>query len=254
MRIAHVSPYDHQVSGGVREHVVNLARQHRGLGHDVTIVAPASRPEELPPDVVCASTSVVALPGAGSIARISLSPAVFPRMARILGRGRFDVVHVHEPLLPMVSFAALYHARTVTVGTIHGYRPKLLFYRLANRPLRRMMDRLSARIAVSVDARQWASQYFPGTYHVIPDGVDVERFSDPGLEPIERFDDGKPNVLFVGRLEPRKGFRYLLDAFGAVQQAVGAAIGLLGEYGALTENGFPLGGGHRGCAAPAEGP
>ena len=86
MKIAHVSPYDHQVAGGVREHVVNLDRQFRALGHDVTIIAPASRrgrTSALPAaNVVRISDWVTPVPGSGSIARISLDPRVYGRIGQ----------------------------------------------------------------------------------------------------------------------------------------------------------------------------
>lgn len=232
MKIAHISPYDHQVSGGVREHVVNLERQHRVMGHEVTVIAPASRRKGLAPNVVCISDLVVPVPGSGSIARISLSPLVYPRMRRLLREGKFDIVHIHEPLMPMVSLSAVAQAKTVTVGTIHGYRERYIVYQALRPLLRRVMDRLSARIAVSSDAQSWADRYFPGEYHVIPDGVDVARFADPDLRPIPRLNDGKLNILFVGRLEERKGFRYLLRAFRAVKQAEPRArLVVVGHFG-----------------------
>jgi hypothetical protein len=86
MKIAHVSPYDHQVAGGVREHVVNLDRQFRALGHEVTIIAPASRRAGLAANVVCISDRVVPVPGSGSIARISLDPRVYGRIRRVLDK------------------------------------------------------------------------------------------------------------------------------------------------------------------------
>jgi phosphatidyl-myo-inositol alpha-mannosyltransferase len=237
MKIAHIQPYDHAVCGGVREHVVNLARQHRAMGHDVTVIAATSRDagtgrRDNPdgqygwggPDhsdvTLVGHGGIAAVASARSIARIPLLPVVWWRVRRLVRDGGFDVVHIHEPLVPLVALAATWHARTVTVGTIHGYRPSYLPYRLLRLPLDRMMHRLSARVAVSVDAREWVNRYFPGDYHVIPDGVDVTRFSDRAVLPVERYDDGRPNVLFVGRLEPRKGFPVLLDAWHLVQRAV----------------------------------
>jgi phosphatidylinositol alpha-mannosyltransferase len=190
MKIALVSPYGHQVAGGVREHVMNLDRQFQALGHDVSVIAPASHADGLAPNVVRVSRRVVPLPGSGSIARISLSPLVDRRVKRILQTGRFDVVHVHEPLMPAVCFAALRHSKGPTIGTIHGYRGTYFVYRYLNPMLRRMMDRLAGRIAVSLDALHWAAQYFPGDYRIIPDGVDVERFGAPNLTPVQEFDDG----------------------------------------------------------------
>jgi phosphatidyl-myo-inositol alpha-mannosyltransferase len=105
MRIAHVQPYDHLVAGGVRAHVINLAGQHKALGHDVTIVAPAPTDDGLPPEVARVSGSILPIRAAQSVARIPLSPAVVPQVGRVLRRGDFDVIHIHEPLCPMVGIA-----------------------------------------------------------------------------------------------------------------------------------------------------
>ena len=180
VRIAHLCPYDYSVAGGVCEHVRNLDQQMRAMGHNVTVIAPASGSSELAPNTVRISKWSVPVPGSGSIARISLSPLVYPRIRRIVSSGNFDVVHLHEPLMPMVCLSGLLAGsvspagrRPVTVGTIHGYRDSYVIYRVLRPLLRRLMDRLSARIAVSTDARRWAAHYFPGEYHIIPDGVDI---------------------------------------------------------------------------------
>lgn len=230
MKIAHVCPYDVDVAGGVREHITNLAACQRAAGHLVSVFAPASHGGGDIPGLTPVSARVVLVPGAGSVARLSLSPGLLMRMGRVLGNGQFDIVHIHEPLMPMVSLAALARSNSVTIGTIHGYRPSFAPFRWFNAPLRHMMGRLSARIAVSEDARAWIHQYFPGHYHVIPDGVDVARFSDPRLLPFPAFADGRPNVLFVGRLEPRKGLSVLLDAFPHVARATGARLIVAGHY------------------------
>jgi len=232
VRIAHVCPYDWEVAGGVREHVVNLSRRQRAMGHQVTVFAPSSNRSPSDPEVTFIPGHIVGVPGARSIARISASPAVWRRMRGLLTADAFDVVHIHEPLVPMVSIAALRHAGAVTVGTIHGYRPGYPLYQLLRWPLDRMMRRLTARVAVSVDARAWVHQYFPGTYEIIPDGVDVQRYRDPAIRPIERFDDGCPNILFVGRLERRKGFSVLVDAFERVKREIpDARLIVVGAFG-----------------------
>jgi len=216
LRIALVSPYDHQVPGGVREHVVNLDQQLRELGHDTLILAPASTATGLAENVRCVSDRIVSLKISGSVARITLSLGAFLRIRHLLAAQRFDVIHLHEPLIPTVSLFALLSARCATVGTIHGYRDTSPLYRFGRPVLDRLMRRLDRRTAVSSDALRWASQYFPGDYRIISDGVDVQRFSDRSLQPLDGLRDGTLNVLFVGRLEPRKGLGYLLEALKLV--------------------------------------
>jgi phosphatidylinositol alpha-mannosyltransferase len=219
------------VPGGVREHVINLDRQYRALGHQVVIIAPASKGAALAPNVVRISGFVLPIPGSGSLARISLSPAVYGRLRDVLLGGRFDVIHIHEPLMPAVSLAALSLARAPMVGTIHGYRDALFLYRYLRTPLDRLMNRLSGRTAVSDDARAWAAQYFPGDYRIISDGVDVGRFADPAIAPIPRYGDGKLNLLFVGRMEKRKGLAYLMQALPRVSAAVpGVRLIVVGAF------------------------
>lgn len=231
MRIALVSPYDHQTPGGVREHVINLDRKLREMGHETRVIAPASSSQGLAENVDRVSGWVVRLRVSGSIARVSPSLAVFPRVRRLLAEGGFDVVHVHEPLIPTVSLFALMNARSAMVGTIHGYRDTSAVYRIGRPVLSRLMRRLVGRTAVSVDAMRWAAQYFPGDYRIISDGVDVRRFADPSIRPLEDFTDGRLNVLFVGRLEPRKGLNFLLDALPTVNTiAPGTRLIVAGAY------------------------
>jgi phosphatidylinositol alpha-mannosyltransferase len=231
LRIAHVCPYDYSVAGGVCEHVRHLDKQMRSMGHDVTVIAPTSGNAQRAPNLVSISRWAAPVPGSGSIARISLSPLVYPRMKRILSTCNFDVVHLHEPLMPMVCLSSIMTGGPVMVGTIHGYRDKFIIYQVLRPLLRRLMDRLSARIAVSTDARQWAAQYFPGEYRIISDGVDVSEFGDPYARPMPHLSGGKANILFVGRLEPRKGFRYLLSAFRVIKGVVpDARLLVAGHY------------------------
>jgi phosphatidylinositol alpha-mannosyltransferase len=83
--------------------------------------------------------------------------------------------------------------------------------------LNQWVPKLDGRIAVSQPALDFISRYFPGDYTIIPNGIDLERFATPA-KPIEEFRDGKVNILFVGRLEKRKGFGYLLDAYRYVKR------------------------------------
>ena len=232
-----VSPYDYPYPGGVVKHIFYLDKEFRRLGHDVRIIAACSdEVGDVPPQVIKVSGSIVHIPAAGSVARITLSPRVYRRVKKILKQEQFDVIHLHEPMTPALPLAVLRHVplspQSVVVGTFHAYResahPGYDYVKSIFEPF---FGRLDGRIAVSEAVREYLTPYFPGDYRVIPNGIDLERFGDPALRPLERFDDGKLNILFVGRLEKRKGFKYLLQAFAQVKKAVPEArLIVVGAY------------------------
>ncbi|HET7034337.1 MAG TPA: glycosyltransferase family 4 protein [Thermomicrobiaceae bacterium] len=139
-------------------------------------------------------------------------------MKEFLQRESFDIVHVHEPLAPTLPLMVLLHSKSVNVGTFHAARNSNLGY-LSGKPiLGHFHGKLDARIAVSPAAAEFISQYFPARYEVIPNGIDTEQFG-PHVEPVRRYVDGRPNILFVGRFnESRKGLKYLLRALALVRQ------------------------------------
>ncbi len=221
MKIGLVSPYDFSVPGGVVKHIYYLAKHFREMGHEVKVIAPCSR-EDVPLSeyLVKVSSLVVGIPSAGSVARVSISPLVYRKAKKILEEENFDVVHIHEPFTPMLPVAVLRHSKALNIGTFHAYRPDphpVLEY--SDVLLKRLADKLDGRIAVSMAARDYISRYFPGDYRIIPNGVDLDFFQSKS-KPIERFCDGRPNILFVGRLEKRKGFGFLLDAFKIVRTEI----------------------------------
>ena len=244
MRIALVSPYDYSVPGGVNNHITHLAREFGQLGHEARILVPCS--EEVTDDhVINASASIIPVPFAGSVARVSLSPRIYRRTKRILQEGGYDVLHLHEPLMPMLPLAVLRHhdlvPQAICVGTFHSYREVSRTYYYGAPIFRRFFKRLDGLIAVSHASKDYHARYFPGAYTVIPNGVDFKLFSHPDLRPIEAFDDGRPNVLFVGRLERRKGLPHLLDAFALVQQEIpNARLLIVGAYDELEKMPFLL--------------
>jgi len=221
MKIAQVTPYEYPYPGGVTEHVFHLDLWFRVWGHEVKIIAPCAEDAQgVPDNVIRISDSIVSIPFSGSVSRVSLSPTVYAPIKRLLRREAFDVVHLHEPLTPTVSLFALRHAKTVTVGTFHAYRAKAsLAFDTVAPFVQPLVDKLDAKICVSEAAREWVQRVFPGDYIVIPNGIDVQRFGNPELEPVADYADGRPNILFVGRLEKRKGFRFLMRAFPYVVEA-----------------------------------
>lgn len=217
LNIGLVAPYDYSSQGGVTEHIRHLSHELVKAGHRTKILAPFSVERGDLPDNVYALGAVTPIPANGSIARISLSPDLGRTIKAILRTERFDVIHVHEPLMPAVPLLVLRHSDSPNIGTFHAFGDYSTAYALSRPILRRFFDRLDGRIAVSRAALDYVSQYFEGDYEIIPNGVDASHF---GAErpPIPWMHDGRPTVLFVGRFEEhRKGLRWLLQALAHIE-------------------------------------
>lgn len=221
MKIALVSPYDYHVPGGVGKHIAALSGQFRKAGHEVRIIAPSSSedtPEGEDQQGIYRIGRVTPVPGNGSVARITLSSPFGSRLSRrvrqVLAAEQFDVIHVHEPLMPTLPLAVLMAnaGSAVKAGTFHAYRESYYGYYYGRPILRRVVNRLDGRVAVSRAAYEFVSRYFPGAYSLIPNGVDLEMFRHD-VEPLAQYRDGRPTVLFVGRVEKRKGLAYLIRAY-----------------------------------------
>jgi phosphatidylinositol alpha-mannosyltransferase len=219
MKVALVTPYDWHVPGGVNNHVEHLATELRQRGHTVKILAPAAGPVD-DPDVI-AMGRPLPVAAAGSVVRISLNPVAGRRVRHVLEREQFDVVHMHEPLMPVLPIQVLRHSRAanpnvVNVGTFHARKDGgNRLYAYGRRLLKRWFREIDGKIAVSPPAEQYVERYFHGYYNIIPNGIDVDHWSDPDRAPVTEL-DGTVNILYVGRAEKRKGLAYLIRAFGIV--------------------------------------
>ncbi len=230
MRIGIVTEYYYPSIGGIQEHVHHFARGARRLGHTVKVVTSAM------PDVAARTADggdvirigpSVPVYQNGGMGRVTIGAGLSAAMARLLARERFDVVHVHAPLTPVLPLLAIHHARGPVVGTFHThFRPNLLF-RLMGRRLQRYLDRLDAPVAVSRACLTAFEGRLQAPFRIIPNGVDVERFARGRR--LARYDDGRLNVLFVGRLEPRNGLDRLLEGFARARQEVEARLLVLGD-------------------------
>jgi phosphatidylinositol alpha-mannosyltransferase len=219
VKIALVSPYDFAHPGGVTLHISYLERYFTRMGHDVKVIAPASRAVPDFGDRFIPIGRPRPIPSSGSIARCTISLWLAPKIREVLEREKFDVIHLHEPLMPMLCTSILRLSNTANIGTFHASygKPGYNFARpIGKWILRRWFRKLDGKIAVSKPAVEYAHTNFPGYYNIIPNGVDLEHFS-PDVAPIEKFKDGKLNILFVSRLEKRKGLNYLLQAFKQVK-------------------------------------
>ena len=214
MKVGLVSPYDYSHPGGVTEHIRHLAKWLDQLGHEVRTFAPSSRSgieHEVPHFYRIGRP--IPIPVNRSVARITLSFHLADRVNEILDRERFDVLHFHEPLMPALPLTMLRLSPAANVGTFHAFARSNVGYYYGRAIFKHYLERLHAMIAVSEPAREFVRQYFPSApLRVIPNGVDVDTFK-PGLAPIRHLRDDAVNVLFVGRLEPRKGLRDLLRGY-----------------------------------------
>lgn len=222
MKIALVSAYDYAYPGGVNIHISRLEENFTRMGHEIKIIAPSSRPEETRKN---GNIIVVGKPlpirASGSIVRVPVSPGLLfsSRIREMLERERFDIIHIHEPLLPALATSVLHHAsRELLVGTFHAYRTKSWGYPFWKPiALNKWFNKLQGRIAVSCAAMEFINKYFPGEYTIIPNGIDLRHFTTNSA-PLPQFCDDKLNILFVGRMEKRKGFKYLLGAYELVKR------------------------------------
>lgn len=162
----------------------------------------------------------VTLPTNGSRARVTLDLTRYREVRRLLRRARFDIIHVHAPLTPALTWMALLGSDTVNVATFHAQRDGSAWYRALAPLFAPVVNRLDTRIAVSEPARAFVSRYFPADYIVVPNGIDLDRFS-PEVEPFPWASDGAPRILFIGRHdEPRKGLDVLLRAMPALRSHI----------------------------------
>jgi phosphatidylinositol alpha-mannosyltransferase len=227
VKVGLVSPYDWSYPGGVKDHITHLAAELRTRGHTVRILTPATGPEARQVEYGIYRLGWTApLRMNGSIARIAVTPDLYGRIRSLLQKEQFDVLHLHEPFassLPLTVLNSANASAAVHIGTFHAYARRGLTstsewaYTSAKPFLGRYFRRLQGRIAVSVPARDFVAHFFPGDYRIIPNGVDVERFR-PGVAPLSEFQDGKQNILYLGRIERRKGAKYLLRAIPHIRE------------------------------------
>ena len=211
MRIGIVSPYSFDVPGGVQNHIVDLAEALIALGHEVSVLAPADEDAELPSFVVPAGRALP-MPYNGSVARIAFGPVSTARVRRWLARGKFDVLHVHEPLTLSLSLLAVLSARGPVVATFHTAIVRSRALAAAQGFLQLVVEKITARIAVSELARKVQVEHLGGGAVEIPNGVAVVKFAT--AEPLPGWPGEGGTLGFLGRFtESRKGFELLRTAF-----------------------------------------
>ncbi|HUP53896.1 MAG TPA: glycosyltransferase family 4 protein [Methylomirabilota bacterium] len=210
MKIGLVCPYIYPDTGGVAQHVRFLYENLRLRGHDVRILTASHGPQRSSEGDIIRLGVGFSVPINASVGTLTFSPRYLSQIGNMLEREQFDVLHFHEPFVPFLSLFLLRESTSVNIATFHAYAGFSPSYEFGRRALGGHAKRLHGRIAVSAAARHFIDRFFPGDYKVIPNGVDVGRYAN--AVPIARWQDGTPNVLFVGRHEPRKGLLDLLKA------------------------------------------
>lgn len=220
MRIGIVCPYSFDIPGGVQFHVRDLAEHFLGEGHHVSVLAPADDDQPLPPYVVSCGRAVPVRYN-GSVARLTFGPISAAKVGRWLDRGRFDVLHLHEPITPSASVLALWAAEGPTVATFHTANLRSRAMQAVYPLIRPSLEKIGGRIAVSEDARRTVTTHFGGDAVVIPNGVYVDWFDSAAINPVWRGTRTRPTVAFLGRMEePRKGMPVLAAALPEVLDAI----------------------------------
>ena len=230
MKIGIVNPYSWDVPGGVGFHIRDLALKLRSRGHDVRVLTPSTS-DDLPEWITSAGSSV-SIPFNGSVANISIKPKALARTRRWLADNDFDVVHVHEPVVPSVSMAAAMLSSAPLVGTFHAALGRSVSRAIASAPMRLYMERIGVRIAVSEEARRTLIEHHGGDAVIIPNGVETASFRT--AQPLDQWvaTDERPVIVFLGRLdEPRKGLGIFAGVIERVLEAIPGARFLIAVRG-----------------------
>jgi len=241
MRIALVSPYSWTYPGGVTRHIEALAERFIEEGHHVRVLAPydpvdtfsaalhrGASPQALRvPDYLVPLGRTVGFRANGAVSNLSITPYGVAALHQELRTGRYDVVHIHEPVVPLAGWVATDWTRLPLVGTFHSYSESRFSNGVANLlGARRVLNRLHVRIAVSEAAAWTAKRFFGGHYRVIPNGVHVDSVLPLRAGQSARSD--KLRIVFVGQAVERKGLPLLLRSFEALREHIPTELTVIG--------------------------
>jgi phosphatidylinositol alpha-mannosyltransferase len=215
-----VCPYGWDIPGGVQIHIRELAEHFIAQGHFVSVIAPVSDEELIADPWLVNAGRPVPIPFNGSVARVLFGPIAASRVRQWIAQGDFDLLHMHEPGIPSISLLACWSAEGAMVGTFHAATPKMRAIASVGPLIEPMIEKLSARIAVSEMAQATLNNLYGTEAVVIPNGIDRMRFQRE--RKLAATDDlSQPKIGFLGRFEEvRKGLPLLLEALPKVIKAI----------------------------------
>ena len=216
LRIGIVCPYSWDVPGGVQNHIRDLAEFLINNGHHVEVLAPATESENLPSYVVSAGRAV-SIPYNGAVARVLFGVGANSRVRSWINDGDFDLLHLHEPAIPSLSLLACWAGEGAMVGTFHAAAKYQKAIFAIGPILEPVIEKLSARIAVSESARLTLTAHLETDAIVIPNGIYADNYRDGSSRP-----EWQGNTIgFLGRFEEdRKGLPVLLDALPIISRFI----------------------------------
>jgi phosphatidylinositol alpha-mannosyltransferase len=216
LRIGLVCPYSWDVPGGVQNHIRDLAEFLIDNGHHVEVLAPATESEDLP-DYVVSAGRAVSIPYNGAVARVLFGVGANSRVRSWINDGDFDLLHLHEPAIPSLSLLACWAGEGAMVGTFHAAAKYQKAIFAIGPILEPVIEKLSARIAVSESARLTLTAHLETDAIVIPNGIYADNYRDGSSRP-----EWQGNTIgFLGRFEEdRKGLPVLLDALPIISRFI----------------------------------
>jgi phosphatidylinositol alpha-mannosyltransferase len=218
IRIGMVCPYGWDTPGGVQSHIRDLTEHLISEGHYVSVLTPITDDSLAHEDYVVNAGKPISIPINGSVAKVLFGPVASSRAKQWIAAGDFDLLHLHEPAIPSLSLLACSAAEGPLVGTFHVSTPKKKAIYAIGPILEPIVEKLTARIAVSELARFTLKDHFETDAVVIPNGIDGSRYANAKV--IDKY-SGATTVGFIGRFdEPRKGLQVLIDSLAIVSRFI----------------------------------